>query len=83
MDETVGSGLRFGLVIRNSLVQHFVVMVVAETKSWQYRPGYDPVPRATAVVVSDGSIGARKPGEVTTITGKVGRDYGDWWVVES
>ena len=82
--DRMDSGLRFGLVIRNSLVQHFVVMVVAETKSWQYRPGYAPVPRAQAVVVSDGSDhGARKPGEVIEIGGKVGRDYGDWWVVES
>lgn len=75
------SGLRFGLVIRNSLVQNFVVMVVAETRPWQYKPGYEPVPQAQAIVVSDGSVSPRKPGEVIEISGKVGRDYGDWWVV--
>ena len=81
MDE---NGFRYGMVVRNSLVQTFVVMVVAALPPWQYKPGYTPVPRAQAVVVADGSrAGAARIGSLTTITGKVGTDYGDWWVVES
>lgn len=79
MDDT---GFRYGTILTNSLWQHFVVMVVAVLPPWQYGPGYDPVPQATVVVVRDTSPhGASPVGRVTTISGRVGRDWGDWWEV--
>ena len=72
MDE---NGFRYGMVVRNSLVQDFVVMVVTSTKPWQYAPGHPLVPQARAIVMSDRGHAARTAGAMVSISGRVGPDW--------
>lgn len=74
---------RYGLVVKNSSAQFFVVMVVRRLPDWQhYLKTTPPVPQAKAIVLANREGAAPQVGKVVEISGKVGTEYGDWWVVE-
>lgn len=77
MDE---SGFRFGLVVRNTGVPDYVVMVLCRLADWVYQ--VDPSithPQAMAVVMHSTRYHENEVGGIVKISGSISRD--GWEVV--